>query len=58
MTNTKHNVKNLENRGSNLLKQYADQYKTMTSEQADAWTKKVMDLQKKTDGLIATYYTK
>jgi hypothetical protein len=41
-----------------LLNQYADQYKTMTSEQADAWTKKVMDLQKKTDGLIATYYTK
>ena len=41
-----------------LLKQYADQYKTMTSEQADAWTKKVMDLQKKTDGLIATYYGK
>jgi hypothetical protein len=41
-----------------LLKQYADQYSTMTSEQADAWTKKVMDLQKKTDGLIATYYGK
>ena len=30
----------------------------MTSEQADAWTKKVMDLQKKTDALIATYYGK
>jgi hypothetical protein len=41
-----------------LLKQYADQYKTMTSEQADAWTKKVIDLQKKTDNLIATYYGK
>jgi hypothetical protein len=41
-----------------LLKQYADQYKTMTSEQADAWTKKVMDLQKKTDNLITTYYGK
>jgi hypothetical protein len=41
-----------------LLKQYASQYKTMTSEQADAWTKKAMELQKKTDGLIATYYTK
>ena len=35
-----------------------DQYKTMTGEQADAWTKKVMELQKKTDGLIATYYGK
>ena len=30
----------------------------MTSEQADAWTKKVIDLQKKTDALIATYYGK
>jgi len=41
-----------------LLKQYASQYKTMTSEQADAWTKKAMDLQKKTDNLITTYYGK
>ncbi|MCX6244155.1 MAG: hypothetical protein NTU98_05560 [Bacteroidetes bacterium] len=41
-----------------LLKQYADQYLTMTSEQADVWTKKVMDLQKKTDNLIIAYYTK
>lgn len=41
-----------------LLKQYADQYLTMTPEQADAWTKKVIDLQKKTDGLIITYYGK
>ena len=41
-----------------LLEQYAGQYKTMTGEQADAWTKKAMDLQKKTDGLIATYYGK
>jgi hypothetical protein len=41
-----------------LLEQYANQYKTMTSEQADAWSKKVMDLQKKTDNLITTYYGK
>jgi hypothetical protein len=41
-----------------LLEQYANQYKTLTSEQADAWTKKVMDLQKKTDNLITTYYGK
>jgi hypothetical protein len=41
-----------------LLTQYAEQYNTMTSEQADAWTKKVMDLQEKTDGLIAAYYAK
>ena len=41
-----------------LLKQYAGQYMTMTSDQADEWTKKVMDLQVKTDKLIATYYEK
>jgi hypothetical protein len=41
-----------------LLEEYADKYMTMTNEQADAWTKKVMDLQKKTDALIATYYGK
>jgi hypothetical protein len=41
-----------------LLEQYAGQYKTMTGEQADAWTRKVMDLQKKTDNLITTYYGK
>jgi hypothetical protein len=41
-----------------LLQQYAEQYMTMTSEQADTWTKKVMELQVKTDKLIATYYEK
>ena len=41
-----------------LLCQYADQYATMTPVQADAWTKKVMELQKKTDNLIVTYYGK
>jgi hypothetical protein len=41
-----------------LLKQYADEYLTMTPEQADAWTKGVIELQKKTDGLIVTYYVK
>jgi len=41
-----------------LLQQYADQYMTMTGEQADTWTKKVMELQIKTDKLIATYYEK
>ncbi|MFN8255914.1 MAG: hypothetical protein U0W24_09520 [Bacteroidales bacterium] len=30
----------------------------MSAEQADAWTKKVMELQKKTDNLISTYYNK
>jgi hypothetical protein len=41
-----------------LLEQYADQYLTMTGIDADAWTKKVIALQRKTDDLIATYYTK
>jgi hypothetical protein len=41
-----------------VLKEYADKYLTMTPEQADAWSKKVMDLQKKTDNLIVTYYGK
>jgi hypothetical protein len=41
-----------------LLQQYAAQYQTMTSEQADVWTKKVIELQKKTDNLIVTYYDK
>ncbi|MCX6247378.1 MAG: hypothetical protein NTW10_06570 [Bacteroidetes bacterium] len=41
-----------------LLKQYADKYTMMTPLQADEWTKKVIDLQKKTDGLIVTYYGK
>jgi hypothetical protein len=41
-----------------LLEQYAKQYENMTSEQADAWTKKVIDLQGKTDKLIVSYYGK
>lgn len=41
-----------------LLQQYAEQYMKMTSEQADEWTKKVMQLQVKTDKLIGTYYEK
>jgi len=41
-----------------LLEDYANKYATMTSDQADAWTKKVMELQKKTDNLITTYYGK
>lgn len=41
-----------------LLKQYAAQFMTMNSEQADEWTKKVIEVQKKTDNLIVTYYTK
>jgi len=41
-----------------LLKEYAGKYQKMTSEQADAWTKQVIALQKKTDSLIEIYYAK
>jgi hypothetical protein len=41
-----------------LLQEYAAKFLDMNSEQADAWTKKVIELQKKTDNLIVTYYTK
>jgi len=41
-----------------LLSQYADKYLTMNGVDADAWTKKVIELQKKTDDLIVTYYSK
>jgi hypothetical protein len=50
--------KDLGKQRIDLLMQYADQYKTMTAEQADAWTKQVITLQKKTDNLIAAYYNK
>ena len=41
-----------------LLNQYAEQYQTLTSEQAHVWTSKVIDLQNKTDKLITRYYKK
>ena len=41
-----------------LLEQYAQQYNTMTAEQADAWTKEVIKLSAATDKLITTYYNK
>ena len=41
-----------------LLSQYAEHYKDMTNEQASAWTPKVIDLGKRTDKLIETYYGK
>jgi hypothetical protein len=41
-----------------LLEEYAAKFLDMNSEQADAWTKKVIELQKKTDNLIVTFYNK
>ncbi len=41
-----------------LLEEYAEKYESLTAEQADDWTTKVMALQKKTDKLIQSYYKK
>jgi hypothetical protein len=41
-----------------LLDQYAQNYDRLTNESADAWAKQVIDLGKKTDALIVTYYNK
>lgn len=41
-----------------LLRQYFDEHETMGSVEADAWTKKVITLQQKTDKLISSYYGK
>jgi hypothetical protein len=41
-----------------LLEDYSKNYTKFTNESADAWTKKVIDLSKKTDDLIITYYNK
>ena len=41
-----------------LLVQYGKEYRSMTNEQADAWMKKVIELQGKTDKLIVSYFKK
>jgi hypothetical protein len=41
-----------------LLEQYADSYDKLTNETADAWTKEVISLGKKTDALMVSYYNK
>ncbi len=41
-----------------LLDQYTAGYDKFTNESADAWTKKTIDLSKKTDALIVSYYNK
>jgi hypothetical protein len=50
--------KNLGKERIALLAQYADEYLTMTPLQAETWSKKVIELQKKTDALIVTYFNK
>jgi len=41
-----------------LLAIYAFRYAEMSSEEADAWTKQIIALQKKTDALLNSYYGK
>jgi hypothetical protein len=41
-----------------LLDQYADTYNKMTNETAEPWGAKMIDISKKTDALIVTYYNK
>ena len=41
-----------------LLEEYAEKWEGMTNEQADAWMKKVLDLSKRNDKLIRTYFKK
>lgn len=41
-----------------ILNEYADTYQKMTNEGADAWMKKALDVGKKTDGLLLSYYNK
>jgi hypothetical protein len=41
-----------------LLKQYADNFNKLNNEFADKWVVDVIDLGKKTDGLLTSYYGK
>jgi len=41
-----------------LLTDFAEEFPTLTNEQADAWMKKVINLAKSQDKLIDTYYKK
>jgi len=41
-----------------LFNQYVKNYSTLTNEVADAWTVKVLDLGKRTDALLVSYYNK
>jgi hypothetical protein len=41
-----------------LLKKYAANYDKLTIEFADSWSKEVLDLTKKNDALLATYFNK
>ena len=50
--------KSLGVRRIELLKKYSDNYDKLTIEFADSWSKEVVDLTKKTDALLVTYFNK
>jgi hypothetical protein len=50
--------KDLGKKRIDLLNQYAENFDKMTNEFADSWAKQVLDMSKKTDALIVTYYNK
>jgi hypothetical protein len=50
--------KDLAKKRIDLFVDYTDNYLKMTNESADAWTKEAVDLGKKTDALLLTYYNK
>jgi hypothetical protein len=50
--------KELGKKRIDLLNQYADNFNKLTNEFADKWVVDVIDLGKKTDGLLASYYGK
>ena len=50
--------KDLGKKRIDLLNQYADNYDKMTNEFADSFGKQVIDVQKKTDALLLSYFNK
>jgi hypothetical protein len=50
--------KSLGQRRWQLLEKYAANYDKLTIEFADSWSKEVLDLSKKTDALLVTYFNK
>jgi len=50
--------KDLAKKRIDLFVDYSENYLKMTNESADTWTKEAVNLGKKTDGLLLTYYNK
>jgi len=50
--------KSLGQKRVQLLEKYAANYDKLTIEFADSWSKEVLDISKKTDALLVTYFNK